>query len=363
VAVDDQDRVYVLNRGGHPVIVFDREGTFVGSWGEGLFKNPHGLTWHDGFLYAVDNFLHVVFKCTPEGRVVLTLGTPDAPAPWRSGKPFSMPTKAAVDPRTGDILVADGYKNARVHRYSAAGKWLHSFGEYGSDPGQFNLVHSLAVDAQGRIFIADRENCRVQVFDENGRFLAQWNNLHRPCGLCIKGKRAYIGQLSTSPVNEWSNPNVGACVSVHTLAGKRLDRLGDPVPGIGPGQFTAPHGIAVDSRGDIYVGEVSWAEFGRVQDPPREVRSLTKLALIGSPVAGNPDEDSPGGDEELIRQALEIIRETKRPSTSVLQRRLKIGYTRAARIMDILEERGIVGPVRGTQYREILIDLDSIGEN
>lgn len=280
VAVDDRDRVYLFNRGGHPVIILDRDGSFIGSWGEDLFPNAHGLTWHEGFLYAVDNVVHCIRKCTPEGRVVLTVGTPGEPSPWRSGKPFNMPTKAVVDPRNGQMLIADGYKNARVHRYSAEGKLLDSWGDYGTDPGQFNLVHSLCVDGEGRIYVADRENHRVQVFDEGGRFLTQWNNMHRPCGLCIKGDRVYVGQLSTSPVNEWSNPNVGACVTIHDLAGRQLERLGEPMPGIGQGQFTAPHGLAVDSRGDIYVGEVSWAEYGRVQNPPREVRSMSKLIKL-----------------------------------------------------------------------------------
>lgn len=277
VAVDAEDRVYVFSRGGHPVIVFDREGRFIASWGESLFPNAHGLTFHAGLLYAVDTAAHCVRVCTPEGRVVRTLGTPGEPAPRGGGSPFNKPTKAAVDPRSGEILVADGYGNARVHRFSADGRLLDSWGEYGTDPGQFNLVHSIAVDAQGRIYVADRENSRVQVFDESGRFQAQWTNMHRPCGLCLRGGLAYVGQLSTSPVGPLTNPNIGACVSVHDAAGRRLARLGDPQPGTGPGQFTAPHGLAVDSRGDIYVGEVSFAEYGRTLDPPCEVRSLTKL--------------------------------------------------------------------------------------
>jgi DNA-binding beta-propeller fold protein YncE len=194
-----------------------------------------------------------------------------------SGEPFNRPTKVAFDPQTGDLYIADGYGNARVHKYSADGKHRFSWGAYGTDPGQFNLVHSVATDAEGRVYVADRESHRVQVFDGEGNYVEQWNNLHRPCGLHIRDGLAYIGQLPAGlPVNA-TYPNLGACVTIHDLSGRRLARLGDMRRGEGPGQFLAPHGVGVDSRGDIYVGEVSWTEYGSKQDPPREVRSLRKL--------------------------------------------------------------------------------------
>jgi hypothetical protein len=127
------------------------------------------------------------------------------------------------------------------------------------------------------VYVADRENHRVQIFDVRGRYLDQWNNLHRPCGLHIAGGLAYIGQLPTSLGVNASYPNIGACVSIHKLNGARLAKLGDAHAGEQPGQFTAPHGLAVDSKGDIYVGEVSWSAYGRLLDPPRTVRSLRKL--------------------------------------------------------------------------------------
>jgi DNA-binding beta-propeller fold protein YncE len=278
VAVDDQDRVYVLSRGEHPVTVFDRDGEFITSWGEGLFTRPHGLTYGpDGALYCVDDGAHCIHRCTLDGQVLMTIGVPGQPAARGSGAPFCQPTKVAFDPRTGDLYISDGYGNARVHKFSPEGKRLFSWGEYGTDPGQFNLVHTVCTDAGGRVYISDRENHRVQVFDDRGSYLAQWNNLHRPCGLCIRDGLAYVGQLHTSLAVNASYPNIGACVSIHELSGRRLARLGDPEQGIGPGQFVAPHGLAVDSRGDIYVGEVSYAEYGRHQDPPREVRSFRKL--------------------------------------------------------------------------------------
>ena len=278
VAVDGEDRVYVFNRGEHPMMIFDREGNLLASWGEGVFARPHGVTFGpDGLLYCVDDGAHCIRKCTPDGRVLMTIGTPGQPAPRGSGLPFCQPTSVAFDPQTGDLYISDGYGNARVHKFSPDGRHLFSWGEFGTDPGQFNLVHTVRTDAAGRVYVADRENHRVQVFDSRGNYIEQWNNLHRPCGLTIKDGLAYIGQLHTSLAVNASYPWIGACVSIHDLSGRRLARLGDAMQGIGPGQFIAPHGLAVDSRGDIYVGEVSFAEYGRWQDPPREVRSLRKL--------------------------------------------------------------------------------------
>lgn len=284
VAVDCHDRVYVFNRGEHPMIVFDREGNFLTSWGEGTFTRPHGVTLGpDETLYCVDDGGHCVKKCTLEGEVLMTLGTPGEPAPYQSGQLFHRPTKLALDPQTGDIYVADGYGNARVHKFSADGQHLFSWGEYGTDPGQFNLVHSVCTDREGYVYIADRESHRIQIFDSNGNYVTQWKNLHRPCGLHISGdgeQVCYIGQLGPQLAVNKSYPNLGARISIHNLEGQCLTWLGDVRPGEGPGQFLAPHGIAVDSRGDIYIGEVSWSAVGCHLDPPREMRCFRKLVKI-----------------------------------------------------------------------------------
>lgn len=281
VAVDSEDRVYVFNRGEHPMIVFDRDGNFLASWGEGLFKRPHGLTiGPDNTLYSVDDVGHIIRKFTPEGHELMTLGTPGKSSPFQSGLPFNLPTKVALHPETGDIYVADGYGNSRVHKYSPDGKLLLSWGQPGSDPGEFNLVHSVCTDNHGYVYVADRENHRVQVFDSNGTYMTQWNNLHRPCGLHIAGNGeqvCYVGELAPAlPINK-DYPNLGPRISIYNLEGKRIARLGDIRPGDEPDQFWAPHGIAVDSRGDLYIGDVSWSFAGRNMDPPRELRSFRKL--------------------------------------------------------------------------------------
>ena len=198
VCVDSNDNVYVFNRGAHPVIVFDRDGNFLRSWGEDIgFTRAHGASiGSDDLLYLTDDQGHAVRQCTTDGKVLMTIGMPNEPAPRFSGKPFNLCTHTALSPQ-GDIYVSDGYQNARVHKYAPNGKLLLSWGEPGTAPGQFNLVHNIACDDEGWVYVADRENHRVQVFDDQGNYVTQWNNLHRPCGLHIVGETAYIGQLLT----------------------------------------------------------------------------------------------------------------------------------------------------------------------
>jgi len=287
VAVDSKDRVYCFNRGEHPMIVFDREGNFIRSWGEGTFPRAHGLHIDENdILYCTDDGGHVVRKCTTEGKVLLELGVPGKPSPYMSGKPFHRCTHTALSPR-GDIYVSDGYGNARVHKFAPSGKLLKSWGEPGTDAGQFNVVHNIVTDPEGWVYVADRENHRVQVFDGNGRYETQWANLHRPCALyCCRGKRPQfaVGELGPSmPVNR-QHPNIGPRISFVDAKGKLIARLGgENGPGLEPGKFIAPHGLAIDSRGDIYVGEVSYTEYPRLfpdQKIAWRMRSLQKLEKI-----------------------------------------------------------------------------------
>ena len=284
VAVDRDDRVYIFNRGEHPMIVFDREGNFLRSWGEGLFSRAHGLhVGPDQSLYCTDDGDHSVRKCTLEGKVLLTIGIPGRPAPPMSGEPFHRCTHTALSPR-GDIYVSDGYGNARIHKYSPDGKLLKSWGGSGSGPGEFNIPHNLCCDPDGWVYVADRENHRVQVFDGEGKFETEWHNLHRPCGMVMEDRSqplCYIGELGPAlPINR-EFPNLGPRVSIVDHQGKLLSRFGAERAGIErPNQFVAPHGMAVDSRGDLYVGEVSttaWSQVFPDKAVPKNVRSLRKL--------------------------------------------------------------------------------------
>jgi hypothetical protein len=284
VACDRRDRVYVFNRGEHPMMVFDRDGSFLRSWGEGTFPRAHGLHIDaEDNLYLTDDGGHFVRKCTPEGKVLLELGVPGQPAPFMSGKPFHRCTHTALSPK-GEIYVSDGYGNARVHKYSPDGKLLFSWGEPGSDAGQFNVAHNIATDEEGWVYVADRENHRVQVFDGNGKYETQWNNMHRPCGLyCCRGAKPQfiIGELGPGMNINRDYPNLGPRLSIIDAEGRLIARLGgEQGPGLETGRFIAPHGLAVDSRGDIYVGEVSYTEYPRLfpgRNIPFRMRSLQKL--------------------------------------------------------------------------------------
>jgi len=291
VAVDGKDQVYVFNRGEHPMVVLNRDGSFVKSWGEGLFRRAHGLHIDaDDNLYCTDDGDHTVRRCTTDGTVLLTLGVPNQPSPFMSGKPFHRCTHTALSPK-GEIFVSDGYGNSCVHKYAPDGKHLATWGETGTGPGQFNIVHNIAADDDGWVYVADRENHRVQVFDGNGKYETQWNNLHRPCALyCCAGQggreglRFVVGELGPGmPVNI-RHRGLGPRLSIVDRHGKLIARLGGQEgAGTETGKFLAPHGLALDSRGDIYVGEVSYTNWpSSFPNVPRPdwVRSLQKLETV-----------------------------------------------------------------------------------
>lgn len=290
VAVDSKDRVYVFTRGAHPMIVFDREGNFLKSWGEGVFKRPHGLHIDaDDILYCTDDGDHSVRKCTTDGKVLMTMGVPGRPAPFMSNEPFHRCTHTALSPK-GEIYVSDGYGNSCVHKFSPDGKLLQTWGRTGTGPGEFNLVHNIVTDRDGWVYVADRENHRVQVFDGNGRYETEWRNLHRPSALyCACGKGTtkptfFVGELGPGmPVN-LNYRNLGPRLSVVDSDGKLISRLGgEEGPGTEVGRFMSPHGLAIDSRGDIYVGEVAytnWPTSFPGQPIPRPLRSLQKLERV-----------------------------------------------------------------------------------
>ena len=282
VAVDGKDRVYVFNRGDHPMIVFDRDGNFLSSWGEGVFTRPHGLTLGpDDTLYCTDDSDHTVRQCTLDGKVLMTIGVPGKPAEPFSGHPFNRCTDVAIDPKTGDLYVSDGYRNSRVHKYSPDGKPLFSWGTSGTDPGEFSIVHNIDTDNDGYVYVADRENHRVQVFDSNGRFETQWHDMHRPCALFVsKEQHVYIGELGWGMEVNRDVPNIGPRITVLNTRGERLARVGHLGYGLDVGQFIAPHGICLDSERSIYVGEVAWTMVGIHQEPPHGIRSFQKLVRV-----------------------------------------------------------------------------------
>lgn len=279
VEVDAQDNVYVFNRGPHPVMVFDKNGNFLRSFGEDTFTaRAHGIHISpDGYCYLVDDSQHAVHKFDTGGKLQWTLGEVGKPAPKWSGQPFNRPTHTGVSPKTGDLYVTDGYGNTRVHRYGPDGRHILSWGGVGVEPGEFQNPHNVVVDEDDYIYVADRENNRVQVFDNQGRVQAIWHDVYKPCGLCRDRNGVfYVGEL----VGMHDTNVLGHRLCLYTKDGKRLARLGSAGQGDGPGEFNAIHGCAVDSGGNVYVAEVSYTMRGRREDPPRTYKGLRRLKRV-----------------------------------------------------------------------------------
>ncbi|HIN04837.1 MAG TPA: hypothetical protein EYM65_01180 [Dehalococcoidia bacterium] len=280
VAVDSRDNVYILTRGDHPIIVLDKDGNFVRSFGQGFFSDDrtHGLyIGHDDSLMVADDGIHTIQKFNSEGEKTMEIGERNHPAPRWSGQPFNRPTSAAIMPSNGDVYISDGYGNSRIHVYTGSGEYKFSWGSPGIDAGQFIRPHNIAVDANDKVYVVDREAHRIQIFDAKGNFITMWNNIHRPDSMVLWKDHIYVGELNgMGGVDD--APGLGHRVTVYDLNGNRVCMFGSQEEGEGPGQFIAPHGIAVDSTGAIYVSEVSYTIRGQHLTPPREMRSLSKYA-------------------------------------------------------------------------------------
>jgi sugar lactone lactonase YvrE len=286
VAVDSKDNVYLMTRKDAQIIVYDRGGNFLRSWGKGLFtQRTHGISvGPDDMVYTVDDGDHTVRKFTPEGKQVMIIGTPgkasetgydgkNKESVLKAGPPFNRPTDVAIA-ADGELYVSDGYGNARVHRISADGKLLQSWGDPGTGAGEFRLPHGIGISSDDRVFVADRENDRIQIFSRDGRFIDMWTHVQRPTDISFDGEgRVYVSEL-------WWRPGEVSC----TRGPIRFDlpggiRVLDPSGNLllhwcsadreAPGNFIAPHTLCVDPHGDLYVGEVTWT-FGVSRGGVRE---------------------------------------------------------------------------------------------
>ncbi|HMH48990.1 MAG TPA: peptidyl-alpha-hydroxyglycine alpha-amidating lyase family protein [Candidatus Acidoferrum sp.] len=245
VATDSQDRVYAFQRKDPPVVIFDKNGTYVGSWGSSAFADPHGINIVNDVIYVTDRNDHVALKFTLDGRPLMVIGergkasdtgaTKDIELPPRSAGPFNKPTEMMVAP-SGELYVSDGYRNSRVHRFSSQGALIDSWGKPGkTEPGEFHLPHSLWVDRGGQIYVCDRENSRIQVFTGAGKYLSQWKDIHKPTDIVFdKQEIVYVSEQRPS-------------ISVLEKNGNVLARFDSP----------SGHGLWVDSGGDIYLASVS----------------------------------------------------------------------------------------------------------
>lgn len=262
IATDSFDRVYLFNRGEHPVMVFSSQGELVDTWGAGYFGSAHGLFIDSEDALYLPNFRrHAVCKFSTTGELLMTLGTLDAPGDpdWdgdvrsairapvaRAHPPFICPTDVAVD-REGRIFCSDGYGNARVHRFSKNGALECSWGEPGTGPGQFHVVHGIWVHSDGRVFVADRENNRVQVFTSDGELLDVWDGFDHPCDIFIDGDLMYVAEGAASTASPIA-PDPTSFLQIRTLDGDAVGRWSSPDGGGG-------HSVWLDSTGSIYVNQ------------------------------------------------------------------------------------------------------------
>ena len=280
VAVHTNGEVYLLTRNPSVVTVFAPDGSVLRQFGQELFsERPHGIALGpDATVYVVDELAHAVWCFASDGTHTSTLGVPGKPSDTgythqgsmyaraasveRTAAPFHRPTALAVADN-GERFVADGYGNAAIHRFAANGTLLASFGTPGSGPGQFRLPHALVATSDGRIIVADRENDRLQVFDQAGTLHAIWDDVQRPCALGVDADgNVYVGELTWWPADQSFRHGVKyaqapARISVFSRNGTLLHRHVSPGDGTAEGEFIAPHGLAVAPDGNVWLAEVA----------------------------------------------------------------------------------------------------------
>ena len=246
VSTDSQDRVFVFQRKDPPVLIFDRDGNYLDSWGVSAITDPHGLCIYDDVIYLTDRADSVVLKFTLDGKALQVIGTRGVHSDTgcenmgdlvpRAAGPFNYPTEMVPAP-SGDLYVTDGYRNSRVHRFSADGRLIHSWGEPGkTDAGHFHLPHSVLIDGDETVYVCDRENNRIQVFSAAGEFRTIWPDLRRPQDISMDADGVIY-------VSEGGGAGLSGRVSL-------MDKQGQVIV-----RWDAPngHGSWVDAHGDIYL--------------------------------------------------------------------------------------------------------------
>ncbi len=254
-AVDSQGRIYAFTRGIHPVVVFDKAGNFITSWGYGdfgispnLISQSHGIFIDpDDKVFLTDSYQHIVRRYTRLGELEREWGTRGVPGPTFHRREYNMPTGVAYAPDGNSFYVSDGYGSRCVHKYSREGEHLAVWGEGGSGPGQFALVHNIGCDKTGRVLVCDRENSRIQIFDPDGEFMEMWTDVMMPGDV-------WITDDNTIYVAEQGG---GGRISVWSADGELICRFEDK------SAVQSPHGLCVDDEGSIYVAEIGMGGQGQ----------------------------------------------------------------------------------------------------
>jgi DNA-binding beta-propeller fold protein YncE len=251
VAINSRGHVFVLHRGPQPLMEFDPDGGFVRALGDGLFDRPHGLRIDaEDNIWTTDVAGHVVCKFSPAGRILMVLGVRGRPGDWHGFghlRLFNEPNDLAFA-GNGDVIVLQGHGKGpcQVLVFDHDGNFLKCWGRHGSAPGELDLPHSVVIDGEGLLHIADRNNARIQVFDIDGRFVRESKHPGTPCGLCLAPDGLlYLAHGHTGLVKQLN------------LAGNVLGETGGP--GKTPGRFGEAHYIAVSRRGEVYVTDtLNW---------------------------------------------------------------------------------------------------------
>ena len=278
VATDSQDKVYLFQRGEPPVLIFDPDGNYLSSWGNGAFARPHGFYIVDDIAYVTDSDDSVVMKFTLDGRLLQLIGERGVHSDTgsntygdlvpRAAGPFNHPTEMVPSASGGaGLAVRLGWRDKRPgHKFSSDGRLISSWGEPGKvSPGQFHMPHSIFVDRDERVYVCDRENSCVQVFTGDGQQITSWTDLRPPTDIAVDGDGAfYVSQFAFNDVHrylDWPAP-AGSGSALKDSAGRRtvrpdaplqisvLDREGHVLT-----SWTSrkAHGLWVNSRGDIYL--------------------------------------------------------------------------------------------------------------
>ena len=249
VAFDARGHLLVLTRGGQQAFFeFDPNGAYVRSFGD-PFTRSHGLEIdREGNIWATDVGAHTVMKFNPAGQVLMTLGTKGEAGEWNEAagsRKLNQPNHIAVA-ANGDVFIAQGHTpgargDARILKFDRTGKFLTSWGGKGKEPGQFDVAHGIAIDAKGLVWVMDRENQRIEVFDQGGKYVREMKYAGLPCSIDIGKQYIYM-----------ANGFAGQVVRMD-LSGKVLAALGKP--GKGPGEFGEAHFLAVSPKDEIYVAD------------------------------------------------------------------------------------------------------------
>jgi peptidylamidoglycolate lyase len=234
------------------ILVLDRKtGSLLNTWGDSLFIMPHGLTVdsHNN-IWVTDVALHQVYKFSYEGKLLMKLGI--AQIPGNDSLHFNRPTDIAVAP-DGSFYVSDGYRNSRVVKFSATGQYLFEWGKKGTSPGEFDLPHAIDLDNQGQVYVADRENSRIQVFDSTGKFVTAYNNDHAGKLYSLTVNKANAQLFATDYITNYINPK-GSNIILFDSTGNRLGQFGRSGGYHGP--VTRLHDIAIDKEGNIFACDI-----------------------------------------------------------------------------------------------------------